>query len=148
RSPGPGPRPAGQVVASDVQSPSKVWSHQVSAAACAATMFSSMPHLQAAQRRISWVVPVNWPFTRGAMSWSARGSSPPGKKLPPRPAPLAWLAPRFIPLFSAIRLARTHAAHSAPEGSPAPGGRVPKCAGTGGGATDAGALLGVADAVA
>src|SRR5437879_11550464 len=124
----PRPWPGAQAVGSDAQSPLVVWFHQLSTAACAATTSSSMPHLQAAQRRISCVVPVNWPSTRTPSSRLARASSELGKKLPPTDWPVTWLNPRFMPLFSASGLASTQAAHSAPDGSGAPGARVPKWA--------------------
>jgi hypothetical protein len=50
----------------------------------------SMPHLQAAQRRISRVVPVKLPLILGAMSWSACGASP-ARNRGPTGSPLARL---------------------------------------------------------
>src|SRR5438067_7418181 len=136
----PGPRPGAHRVASPVQSPSVSCRHQLSIAACASTRSSSTPHLQAAQRRISRVVPVNCPSTRAAMRVPARGSSP-VKKPVPTGWPVAWLARRFPPLFSGYGWTRTQAAHCAPDGSVAPGARVAKRAGA---AAAAGRVLGPA----
>jgi hypothetical protein len=84
----PGPWPGGQPLLS--QSPSVVCRHQLSTAAWANTMSWSMPHLQAAQRRISPVVPVKPPLILGVMSWSACGASP-ARNPGPTGWPLAWL---------------------------------------------------------
>ena len=59
----PGPWPGGQPLV--CQSPSVVCRHQLSTAAWANTMSWLMPHLQAAQRRISAVVPVKSPLIAG-----------------------------------------------------------------------------------
>src|ERR1017187_1463630 len=117
----PGPWPGGQPLLS--QSPFVVCRHQLSTAACANTMFWSMPHLQAAHRRISAVVPVKLPLILGAIHLLAWGWSPEKNPLPTE-WPVAWLKRPFTPLFSGIGLARTHAAHWVPVGSFAPGGRV------------------------
>src|SRR5438552_2202418 len=94
-------------------------------------MSSSMPHLQAAQRRTWRVVPVNCPSMRGATSRPARASSP-LKMVADTCAPVRWLYDRFAPLFSADGLLRTHVVHWASDGSAAPGGWVPKRAGAAG----------------
>src|SRR5439155_965133 len=124
----PGPRPGAHRVASPVQSPSVSCRHQLSMAACASTRSSSTPHLQAAQRRISRVVPVNWPSTRGPTAVLARASSP-TKKVEPTWWPVMRFAALLAPLFSGSGFARTHVAHWDPEGSAAPGATVPNRAG-------------------
>src|SRR6266536_339505 len=103
--------------------------HQLSLAACASTMSSSAPHLQAVQRRISRVVPVKPPSTRAPICVLARGSSAAGKKSTPSRCPVTRLYAAFIRLLSGSGWARTHAAHCAPVGSAEPGGRVAKRAG-------------------
>src|SRR5215467_9541392 len=122
----PGPCPGGQPL--DSQSPLVVCRHQLSTAAWAKTMFWSMPHLQAAQRKISWVVPVKLPLIRGPIHLPACGTSP-EKKLLPTDCPVVWLKRLFTPLFSGNGRARTHFAHWPPVGSLVPGGRVWKYAG-------------------
>src|ERR1700722_6797483 len=114
----PGPWPGGQPLVD--QSPIVVCRHQLSIAACANTMFWLMPHLQAAQRRISAVVPVKSPFTRGPMSLLACGVSP-VKKCLPMCWPVVWLYLRLTPLFSFSGRDSTHLAHCAPDGSLPPG---------------------------
>src|SRR5262244_2652086 len=89
-------------------------------------MFWLIPHLHAAHRRISLVVPVKLPSMRGASSRLALGLSPGEKKLLPTCWPVVRLKTRFTPLFSRVGLARTHRAHRASDGSLAPGGRVGK----------------------
>src|SRR5262245_8067097 len=88
-----------------------------------------MPHLHAAQRRTSCVVPVNAPSTRAPIRVFARGSSLDGKKAAPRRPPVVWLAPALTRLLSGNGWARTQAAHCAWPGSAEPGGSVPKWAG-------------------
>src|SRR5271165_2062794 len=90
-------------------------------------MFWLMPHLHAAQRRISAVVPVKSPLTRRPMYLFAFGS--PVKKCGLIFWPVTRLNGRFTPLFSRSGLVRTHVAHRAPDGSLAPGGKVRKKAG-------------------
>src|SRR5262245_27642050 len=124
----PSPWPGAQRPASVDQSPSVPCCHQLSMAACASTRSSSIPHLQAAQRRIWRVVPVNCPSTRGPMTELARASSPLMKPAPMW-CPVTWFAARFAPLLSGYGFWRTHAAHCAPDGSAAPGGLVVKRAG-------------------
>src|SRR5438270_10964317 len=80
----PRPCPGAHADASEPQSPSVAWFHELSWTAWAATMSSSMPHLQAAQRRISYVEPVNRPSTRAPIRRLVLGASELGKKLPPR----------------------------------------------------------------
>src|SRR6266508_3228369 len=121
----PSPRPGAQREASVVQSPRFPCCHQLSMAACASTRSSSTPHLQAAQRRISRVVPVNCPSTRGATLEFALGSSPVKNEVPME-WPVVAFARLLALLFSGKCFARTHNAHCAPEGSAAPGGRVVK----------------------
>ena len=116
--------------ASVPQSPSVPCCHQLSTAAWAYTMSSSMPHLQAAHRRIWCVVPVNWPSTRGAITVLARASSP-LKKPAPTWWPVVWFAVALAPLFSLYGVARTQVAHWAPDGRAALGGSVAKWAGAG-----------------
>src|SRR5580692_3414847 len=94
-------------------------------------MFWLMPHLQAAQRRISAVVPVKFPLTRGAISLLACGVSP-LKKCLPTCWPLVLLYLRLTPLFSLSGRERTHLAHWAPDGSRAPGLSVLKNTGPSG----------------
>src|SRR5258708_36481072 len=95
-------------------------------------MSSSTPHLHAAQRRISWVVPVNAPSTRTATWLFARGSLLLGSKAEaPRCCPLRALAATFTLLLSGSGDQRTHAAHCAPHGSRDPSGRVASWRGTG-----------------
>src|SRR5438128_316330 len=84
-------------------------------AACALTMSSSMPHLQAAQRRICSVVPVKFPSTRLS-----------GALAPATVCPTVWLAVALTALFSGIATLRTAVAHCASDGSLAPGGSNPK----------------------
>src|SRR6185369_3552505 len=122
------PWPGGQRLASVPKSPSVPCRHQLSMAAWAYAMSSSMPHLQAAQRRIWCVVPVNCPSTRGAITELARASSP-LKKFGPTWWPVVWLAVRLAPLFSGYVVARTQAAHWAPDGNVALAARVVKWAG-------------------
>src|SRR5579859_1832155 len=125
----PGPWPGGQP---DVlQSPLVVCRHQLSTAAWANTMFWLMPHLQAAHRRISAVVPVNFPFTRGAISLLACQVSP-LKKFLPTCWPVVRLYLRLTPLFSFSGRDRTQAAHRAADGSFLPGLTVLKKAGPNG----------------
>src|SRR6266568_683243 len=93
----PGPWPGGQPL--DSQSPLVVCRHQLSTAPCANTMFWSTPHLHAAHRRISWVVPVKLPLILGAIHPSACGRSP-AKKVAPTDCPVVWLNLPFTPLFS------------------------------------------------
>src|SRR5580693_1106891 len=119
----PGPWPGGHPLVS--QSPLVVCRHQLSTAAWAKTMFWLMPHLQAAQRSISAVVPVKSPLTLGTSFLSACGLSP-ARKLAARRAPVLRLKGLFTPLSSLIGRARTQRAHWAPDGSLAPGGRVRK----------------------
>src|SRR5215472_18412989 len=90
-----------------------------------------MPHLHAAQRRISPVVPVKAPSTRTPTWVFARASSLDGKKSPARRCPVTWSKRTFMRLLSGLGCARTHAAHRASEGSADPGARVPKWAGPG-----------------
>jgi len=97
--------------------------HQLSTAAWANAMFWSMPHLQAAQRRICFVVPLKLPLIRGAIQRLAWGLSP-AKKCFPAWCPVAALNRLFTPLFSAAGLASTQLAHCAAEGSFVPGLRV------------------------
>src|SRR3954454_6880045 len=97
-------------------------------AACANTIFSSIPHLQAVHRRISAVVPVKFPSIRGAILFAALAESPLNRS-PLTWCPVVWLGVLFDPLFSAIGRARTQAAHWLSPGSAAPGGRVAKWAG-------------------
>src|SRR5215469_9544785 len=122
----PGPWPGGQPEL--LQSPLVVCRHQLSIAAWANTMSWLMPHLQAAQRKISAVVPVNLPFTLGAISLSACQESP-LKKWRPMCCPVLRLYLRLTPLFSLIGRDRTHLAHWAPDGSFFPGLIVLKNAG-------------------
>jgi hypothetical protein len=82
--------------------------------------------LQAAHRRISWVVPVKAPSTRAPICVLARASSLVGKKAAPRWWPVAWSKPALTRLFSASGRARTQAAHWASPGSAEPGGSVAK----------------------
>src|SRR5215467_11374911 len=91
-------------------------------------MFWLMPHLQAAQRKISAVVPVKRPFTLGAISLLACQVSP-LKKWRPMCWPVLRLYLRLTPLFSFIGRDRTHLAHWAPDGSFLPGLIVVKNAG-------------------
>src|SRR6266536_1849952 len=130
--------PGGQALRSVPQSPLVVCRHQLSTAACANTMLWLMPHLQAAQRRISLVVPVKRPLIRGTIRRSAAGLSP-CRKLLATCWPVRRLKGLLTPLFSGFGLARTHRAHSAPEGSLADGGSVRKWTG----APWAGRTLGV-----
>src|SRR6478672_2391022 len=121
--------PGGQALVSEPKSPLVVCRHQDSTAAWANTMVWLMPHLQATQRRISLVLPVKLPLTRGTILWSAAGASF-ARKSAGRCAPVRWLYGLLTPLLSCgDGWARTHAAHCAEEGSVAPGGRVPKNAG-------------------
>src|SRR5262249_32132703 len=84
--------------------------------ACARTMSSSIPHLQAPHCRISSVVPVKLPVTR---AYSGAGG------LEGAPNPLVWFAAAFSGRTSLA--ARTRAAHSASLGNGDPGGSVAKC---------------------
>src|SRR6185437_5230686 len=121
--------PGGQALVSEPKSPWVVCRHQDSTAAWANTMVWLMPHLQATQRRISLVLPVKLPLTRGTIFRSAAGASF-ARKSASRCAPVRWLYGLLTPLLSCgDGWARTHAAHCAEEGSVAPGGRVPKNAG-------------------
>src|SRR5690349_4875829 len=120
----PRPCPGAQRLASVVQSPSVVWRHHDSTAACARTVSSSMPHLQAAHCKISSVVPLKLPVTRAAIWVLARGS-PLRKLLDSCWLPRVALKVAFTRLFSGRRL--TAAAHAASLGSADPGGRVAKC---------------------
>src|SRR5690348_4404828 len=61
------------------------WYHVDSRTAIARTRSSDRPHLHAPHWKISSVVPVNWPSTRGSSQLSHRGSSVP-------PAPTGRLA--------------------------------------------------------
>src|SRR5215472_18646685 len=125
----PRPCPGGQP---DVlQSPFVVCRHQLSTAACAKTMSWLMPYLQAAQRRISAVVPVKRPFTLGAISLLACQVSP-LKKWRPMCWPVLRLYLRLTPLSSLIGRDRTHLAHCPPDGSLWPGLTVLKKAGPNG----------------
>src|SRR5689334_17247509 len=121
--------PGGQALVSEPKSPLVVCRHQDSTAAWANTMVWLMPHLQATQRRISLVLPVKLPLTRGTIFWSAAGASF-ARKSAGRCAPVRWLYGLLTPLLSCgDGWALTQAAHCAEDGSFAPGGRVPKNAG-------------------
>jgi len=112
-------------------------------AACANTIFSSIPHLQAVHRRISAVVPVKFPSIRGAIFFPAPAESP-LKRSAVTWWPVVWFGFWFDPLFSAIGRARTQAAHCASLGSVDPGGRVVKRAGATDGAMSVGRGVGEA----
>src|SRR6266700_5050321 len=88
-------------------------------------MSSSMPHLQAAQRRIWRVVPVKAPSTRGE-TWLAARASSPVKKSAARPWPVLWLNGPLTRLFSGNGCARTQPAHCPLDGSDEPGATVAK----------------------
>jgi len=87
-------------------------------------MFWSIPHLQAAQRKISSVVPVKSPSIRDA-SVLTFGLSPATKNEGLTFRPVILLKGSFAGRFSGLGDARTKRAHCAPDGSLAPGGRVP-----------------------
>jgi hypothetical protein len=105
----------------DFQSP--WWSGATALHRCLGEPCSGRRQLQAAQRKISAVVPVKLPLIRGAIHLFAWDLSP-EKKLLLTWCPVARLYRRLTPLFSFIGLARTHLAHCAPVGSFVPGGTV------------------------
>ena len=78
--------------------------------AWARTMFSSIPHLQAAHCRISSVVPTKLPSTRGKVLWLL--------------VPRRLLFSRFPARTSGAGF--TRAAHQSPLGSDAPTPKVEK----------------------
>src|ERR1700722_16645494 len=116
--------PGGQACASVPQSPRVSCCHQLATAACANTTLWLMPHLQAAQRRMSAVVPVKSPLIRGASIASACSVSPDGKKWVPTRWPTVRLYGWLAALFSGHLLSLTQRVHSAPVGSASSGGRV------------------------
>jgi hypothetical protein len=140
-----GLRPGGQALPSVPQPPSRSCRHQLATAAWANTTSWLMPHLQAAQRRISSVVPVKSPLMRGAIRRLADGVSA-AKKCAATCWPMVWLARQLPGRISRSGLSLTQRAHSAPVGSTAPGGRVRKWIGAvpGGGLGAAGGGLGAA----
>src|SRR5262245_32812457 len=99
-------------------------------------MSSSMPHLQAVQRRMVCVVPVKAPVMRGAILLAAEALSPENMD-PSTRWPFVAFAFALACLFSLNGWARTQVAHCASVGSFAPGGSVLKWAGAAGGFGDA-----------
>jgi hypothetical protein len=84
------------------------------------------------------VVPVKSPLINGT-SLVTCGLSPAGKKSRPTLSPTVSLKTAFAGLFSGLGVAFTQRAHCAPDGSLAPGGRVPNwIAATGEGDPDGG----------
>ena len=84
------------------------------------------------------MVPVKSPLINGT-SLVTCGLSPAGRKSRPTLSPVVWLKTAFAGLFSGLGAALAPRAHCAPDGSFAPGGRVPNwIAATGEGDPDGG----------